>query len=402
MSDIIEEKLSKIKTKEMIFQVNTIINKKKSKDIDKIKIYNKNLYVYLVENSIKVYNINTFKEIANLKLPFNRGEKSFLKEYITIEILENEIVLIMADKKLYFYKINLKENKLNFLHYFSEVHHFCYLEQKKEIFLLTENILIGDYYGMAKSDLFGKIIFRNKENQPKIYYEYRPPNEVSEYTLFYEMSSRTPIHFSHFDGFNNDKYIINIWGYTDNWYYYNGQGDKDEEYNISIYSSDNLKELFDKKYYVDLRYVKISDFYFKKCYGDLSIFYYNEKENTINYINDITNIIYKHFNLLCNEKVQEFNINDEEEEYIKYEKKYFYLKKDMFGIFDANFLFIVDLSSNNILKKIEMKKNNNEELYINCLNIINKNGKEYLYLSVISQNKINYDIKTKIIHGVIL
>ena len=146
MSDIIEEKLSKIKTKEMIFQVNTIINKKKSKDIDKIKIYNKNLYVYLVENSIKVYNINTFKEIANLKLPFNRGEKSFLKEYITIEILENDIVLIMADKKLYFYKINLKENKLNFLHYFSEVHHFCYLEQKKEIFLLTENILIGDYY----------------------------------------------------------------------------------------------------------------------------------------------------------------------------------------------------------------------------------------------------------------
>ena len=186
------------------------------------------------------------------------------------------------------------------------------------------------------------------------------------------------------------------------WYYYNGEGDKDEEYNISIYSSDNLKELFDKKYYVDLRYVKISDFYFKKCYDDLTIFYYNEKENTINYINDITNIIYKHFNLLCNEKVQEFNINDEEEEYIKYEKKYFYLKKDMFGIFDANFLFIVDLSSNNILKKIEMKKNNNEELYINCLNIINKNGKEYLYLSVISQNKINYDIKTKIIHGVIL
>ena len=180
----------------------------------------------------------------------------------------------------------------------SEVHHFCYLQKKKKIFLLTENKLVGDYYGMAKSDLLGNIIFRNKDNQPRIYYDYKSPNKVNGDTLFWTMCSRTPIHFSQFDGFNNDKYILNIWGYTDNWYYYNHMGPRDEQYNISIYDSDNLKEIYNKEYNVDLRYVKITDSYFKKCYDDFSIFYYNEKTNTINYITNITNTIYKYFNLM--------------------------------------------------------------------------------------------------------
>ena len=103
---------------------------------------------------------------------------------------------------------------------------------------------------------------------------------------------------------------MNIWGFTDNWYYYNNMGPKDEEYNIAIYNSDNLEEIFNKDYNVDLRYVKITDIYFKKCYDDLSIFYYNEKENSINFINNITNIIYKHYNI-------QKPPNDEEENYIE-------------------------------------------------------------------------------------
>ena len=288
--ELIEERLKKAKKEEKIFQINSITDKKKSKDIDKLKIYNKKIYIYIVDNSIKVYDCNTFKEVSNLKLPFNRGKKSGFKEYVIADILENGIFLILADKKLYFYEINLKENQLKFMHYLSEVHHFCYLQKKKEIFLLTENTLVGDYYGMAKSDLFGNIIFRNKNNQPQIFYDFIPPKEVNADTLFYDMSSRTPIQYSKFDGFNNDKFIINICGYTDNFY-------RDENYNISIYNSDNLKEIFNKDYYVDLRYVKITDIYFKKCYDDLSIFYYNEKENSINYINNITDKIYKYFNI---------------------------------------------------------------------------------------------------------
>ena len=398
--DLIEEQLSKMKTKEMSLQVNNMISKKHSKEIDKLKIYNKNIYVYVVDNSIKVYNSITFKEISNLKLPFNRGEGCPFKEFIKIDILENDTVLILADKKLYFYQINLKENKLNFLYYMCEVHNFCYLQKKKEIFLLTEGTLIGDYYGMAKSDLLGNIIFRNKINQPKVYYEYKPPKEVSGDSIFFFSSSRSPIYFSEFDGFNNDKYIINIYGFTDNWYYSIGQGERDEQYSISIYNSDNLKELFDKKYDVDLRYVKITDFYFKKCYDDLSIFYYNEKANSINFINDISNIIYKDFNIICDEKAQKFDGNEEED--IKFKKEYFYLDNNMFGMFDGNFLFIVDLSTNDTIKKIEIKKNEKEEMEINNLCIFNKNGKEYLYITANYFNKENYSCNTKIIHGIII
>ena len=389
--ELIEEKLSKAEKEERTFQINNNIDKKSSKDIDRLKIYNKNIYVYIVDNSIKVYNSDTFKEISNLKLPFNRGEKSFDKEYIQVDILENGFVLILADKKLYFYEINLKENKLKFLQYLSEVYHFCYLQKKKEIFLLTENTLVGEYYGMAKSNLFGNIIFRNKKDQPKIYNEYISPKEVNGDTLFFNSCSRSPIHFSNFDGFNNDKYIINIWGYTDNWYYYQYHAPKDEQYNISIYNSDDLKEIFNKDYNVDLRYVKITDIYFKKCYDDLSIFYYNEKEKSINFITNLTDKIYKYFNILSNGEKQ---INSNEQS--------FYLKDDIFCIFNGCFLFIIDLSSKNVIKKIEMKANDNEEIEIKNLSLLKRNGKEYLYITINSFNNVNFEGKTKILNGIIL
>ena len=122
------------------------------------------MYAYILENKIIVYDINTFKEISNLNIPFKRGEMKPFKEYIAVEILENGIALILAYKHLYFYEINLKESQLKFLKYISEVYNFCILEEKKQIFLLTENTLVGDYYGMAKCDFSGKIIFRNKNN----------------------------------------------------------------------------------------------------------------------------------------------------------------------------------------------------------------------------------------------
>jgi hypothetical protein len=389
--ELFEEKLSRAKAEEPNFQMNSTIYKKGSKNIDKIKIYNKNIYVYIVDNSIKVYNSDTFKEISNLKLPFNRGEQSFDKEYIQVDILENGFVLILADKKLYFYEIDLGKNQLKFLRYLSEVYHFCYLQKKKEIFLLTENTLVGDYYGMAKSDVFGNIIFRNKKDQPQIYYEYKSPKEVNGDTLFFNSCSRSPIHFSNFDGFNNDKYIMNIWGYTDNWYYYQYHAPKDEKYNISIYNSDDLKEVFNKDYDVDLRYVKITDFYFKKCYDDLSIFYYNEKEKSINFITNITDKIYKYFNILSTGEKQ-----------ISSNEQSFYLKDDMFCIFNGFFLFIIDLSSKNAIKKIEMKTNDNEEIDIKNLSLLKRNGKEYLYITINTFNNVNYEGKTKILNGIIL
>ena len=132
-----EEQFSKLKTEEYTFQINAIIEKERSIEIDKLKIINEKIFVYVINNSIKVYNNKTFKLISILEIPFSRYKYEFLgpmKEFINVEILENDTVLILAEKKLYFYKINYKENKLNFLHYLSEIFHFCYLEKKKKYF----------------------------------------------------------------------------------------------------------------------------------------------------------------------------------------------------------------------------------------------------------------------------
>ena len=387
----IEEQLLKAKTEERNFQLNSSINKRRSKNIDKLKVYDKYIYAYILENAITVYDINTFKEIANLKIPFKRGEQNPFKEYIFVDILENGIALILAYKHLYFYEINLKESQLKFLKYISEVYHFCILEKKKEIFLLTENTLVGDYYGMAKCDFLGNITFRNKKDKPKIYSKYIEPKDVNGDTLFFQSTSRAPIHFDSYDSFNNEKFIINVWGYNDNWYHYSMGAPKDEKYNISVYDSENLKQLFKEEYEEDLRYVKINDNYFKKCRDDYKIFYYDEKSNKIIFMDNITNIIYKKFNVVYK------NINENMVYFVGEEKepdeKYFNLKNDKFCFFDGTFLFIIDLSKDFAIKKIDMKIK--DYLVINDICLLEKNGSQYLYISM-------FDKDNKIIKGYIL
>ena len=387
----IEEQLLKAKTEERNFQLNSSINKRRSKNIDKLKVYDKYIYAYILENAITVYDINTFKEIANLKIPFKRGEQNPFKEYIFVDILENGIALILAYKHLYFYEINLKESQLKFLKYISEVYHFCILEKKKEIFLLTENTLVGDYYGMAKCDFSGNITFRNKKDKPKIYSKYIEPKDVNGDTLFFQSTSRAPIHFDSFDSFNNEKFIINVWGYNDNWYHYSMGAPKDEKYNISVYDSENLKQLFKEEYEEDLRYVKINDNYFKKCRDDYKIFYYDEKSNKIIFMDNITNIIYKKFNVVYK------NINENMVYFVGEEKepdeKYFNLKNDKFCFFDGTFLFIIDLSKDFAIKKIDMKIK--DYLVINDICLLEKNGSQCLYISM-------FDKDDKIIKGYIL
>ena len=80
---------------------------------ERIKQINGNLYIYIFRESIKVYDCKTFKLKADLKLPFIRKEPLF-------DILDNEILIYMAAEKLYFYKINIAENKLEFM-YFSYI-----------------------------------------------------------------------------------------------------------------------------------------------------------------------------------------------------------------------------------------------------------------------------------------
>ena len=56
-----KENLDKLKAKINSFQINSVVKIK----ADKLQIVNGNLYVYLINDSIKVYDNKTFKELAN-------------------------------------------------------------------------------------------------------------------------------------------------------------------------------------------------------------------------------------------------------------------------------------------------------------------------------------------------
>ena len=70
----------------------------------------------------------------------------------------------------------------------------------------------------------------------------------------------------------------------------------------------------------------------------------------------------------------------------------------MFGIFNGNFLFIIDLSSKKIMKKIKI----NEEMKIINLSYVNRNGNEYLYMTIYVYGREHGVGGSKIIHGILL
>jgi hypothetical protein len=198
--DIVEKRLNSKESEEKGFQISTVIGKNRGEYniVNESKIINGNIYVYLIDKTIKVYNPKLLKEIATLKFPFKT--KLFV-------ITEENTIVALLDRKLYFYSFNLKENKLKFLLFLKEIFHFCYLKKKKEIIVLTENETKEGPTGLGKIDLFGNILYYNKQKIKK-FYDFEEPKPYQQ--DFFMMSSRAPIIFSNFDGLNDDKYIINI------------------------------------------------------------------------------------------------------------------------------------------------------------------------------------------------
>ena len=257
-----------------------------------------------------------------MKLPFIRKEP-------LLDILDNEVLIYFAAEKLYFYKINIAENKLEFMHYLSNICNFLFLPKRKEIFLLTESYCPDENkpYGMAKCDLMGNIIFTNKIT-PKTIHEFVEPEKIDNSILTHVVSNTR--NFSAFYGLCDEKYIINICGLFNDWYDYKIQwGQTEVSSTINIYKVDALKEILDEKHEKYLDYLKIGDNLFKFKEKEI-IFFYNEKDNKIEYINNI-------FNYLNNITDNKLNKNYEEvfhemEYNIKnnYEQKYFYLSDKLF------------------------------------------------------------------------
>lgn len=399
-----KENLEQLKANINHFQINTIVHI----NADKLFFINGKIYIYLVNNSIKIYDCETLKEIANLKIPFERKKLIF-------EILENGVLVIFAAEKLYFYLINIEKNELSFMHYLSGIYNFCYLKKRKELFLLTE---LGSYeekmvdWGMAKSDLKGNIIFANKI-KPKIHYEFISPEPINQCDFPTHVIYNNK-NFSQFNGFNDDKYIINISGYINSWYDYKIDfGDTEIRFDTSIFNADNFNKLLDEEDNCnDLEYYKITDNLFKYV-SQKGSFYYNEKDNKIEYIDDIFNYINKAFSLtyqkqkrdktryLTSEEHESNEINNNNQEF-----KYFYLDDYMFAVFDRKYyLYIISLSTqNNIVKRIELNWiRDNKYINPDIKNIIyyKSDKKEYLYLSFKGKDKKTKKIKNQIIHGII-
>ena len=227
--------------------------------------------------------------------------------------------------------------------------------------------------GMAKVDLSGNILLY-KSKKPKIIKKFKSP-KVIERDLFMEMISyKFPTQYSYFNGFNQDKYIINVSGYSDNYYSRFGSPPI-EEYTVQILNSENLDEIFREEYKSSMKYKKIGDNLFKVLNQDQNfeeneneLFFYDEKENKI--------------------KIFENKIGGQ----------YFYINDETFAIFQyPHTINIVDLSKNDIIKKFTLKEENSR---INLKNICyyNLDKKEYVYLIMDCYNE-ELNGKSKIIIG---
>jgi hypothetical protein len=179
--------------------------------------------------------------------------------------------------------------------------------------------------------------------------------------------------------------------------------------------------LFKKNQTDDLSCNQIADNLFTYIEQDGS-FFYNEKENKIDYIDNIYNCIIKCFpnneksDLYNKEKIKNFYLNNDMFHlyYLNNQKsnlynskkiKYFYLTNDMFAIFDGNYyLYIVNLSKeNNSVQKIQLNWIKDKYIFPEIKDLIySKVGQnEYLYISFKAQDKKTENVINLIVNGII-
>ena len=219
--------------------------------------------------------------------------------------------------------------------------------------------------------------------------------------------------FNKFIGFNDDKYIINVSGYESDWYDYKiGWVENEIRFDISIFNADNFNELLEENYNDYLECCKISDNLFKFVYQKGS-FYYNEKDNKIEYIDNIFNYIRKPFGQTCQNKNKKKNLyssNEDDEIYSEKKNKeyrYFYLNDDMFAVFDEKYyLYIINLSAENkIVKRIELKWLKDDkytDLDIKDIIYYTSDKEEYLLFLLMAKDKKTGKKINQIINGIIL
>ena len=325
-------------------------------DNDSKMIKEKYIFLYNYPNIIKVYDCIQFKRVALLKLPITPTK---------YQIIDINHILIYSRNKLYCYSINLLESKLIFKFIILDVYLFTYLQEKKEILIITQKD--RDF---MRLNLEGEIKMKPK-NITKIFFDEKEVEKNNQTDSDDEDTIDDAYisngYFNFLDGFNKDKYVFKYFGY------YLSSGDpydaySEEYYDITIFNIENMKERTSSESSIYGMCKKLTDTLFIDEDGNEPIIYYDEKENIIKYLDNIFK-----------------------------GGKYFSLdKKSKIAIFiQPDILYLIDFIKET---KKSIKLNQSYEIS-NILNIgyYYEQGNEFLFLLIRNQNFICDIIKGKII-----
>ena len=345
------------------YEMKMLLDKKSnSLEINGSLIKEKNIYLFTYPKIMEIYDCITFKIISKFELPIKPDK---------YEIIDNNYILIYEKHKLYCYSINLSENKLIFIFGVNDVYLSKYLKEKKEIL-----IKLHKAKGFSRINLKGQIMFYEEE-KPEIYFQIdeslknkNKENKASknEDDLDFEYIEDTYLQDNsdnYINSFNKDKYIIQFFGY------YLSSADpyddySEEEFNISVYETESMKEIFSSDNLSYNYYKKLNDMLFVSEDGYKPVFFYDDNKKEIKVL----------------------DLNDE--------GKFFSLgQENKIALFtEPNIIHLIDFSTG-IKKSIKLNEKYNNDNIIN-IGYYSENENEYLYL-VISQNYKRCMIKVRIL-----
>ena len=317
-------------------------------------IIGKEIFLFTNPNIIRIYDCITLKKNNQFELPITP---------IKYEIVNNNHILIYNKHILYCYPMDFSSNKLLFKFFVPDIFLFKYLKERKEIL-----IQLKKDQTFNRINLEGIIEFCSSSNL-KVYFNLNEIDKEEKNIMEDDYLGDAYLPSSYYrniHGFDKDKYFLKFFGYC------LSSGDpyddySEEYYNITIYNSDNMDEIYSNDIIDCLGCKKLTDNLFTGIDGNEPIFYYNETEKKIIFLKDILNG--KYFSLNSENKIAVF---------VK-----------------PNIIYLIDFEKE--IKRCVMLKESYDDYNVLKIGYYCDKGKEYLFLII---NNVQY--QRQIIKGQIL
>ena len=317
-------------------------------------INGKEIFLFTRPNIIKIYDCITLKKIYQFELPITP---------IKYEITNNNHILIYNNHILYCYFMDFSDGKLIFKFFVPDIFLFKYLKERKEILIQLKKA-----QAFSRINLEGIIQFCGS-NDLKVYFNINEIDKEKNKDTEYDYIDDAYLPSSYYRciyGFDKDKYILKFFGYClssgDPYDDYN-----EEYYNISIYNTDKMEEIYsnDISYYLGCK--KLTDNLFTDIDGNEPIFFYNNTEKKIIFLENVLNG--KYFSLYNENKIVVF---------VK-----------------PNIAYIIDFEKE--IKKCITLKENYDDYNVLKIGYYCDKGKEYLFLLINNEKYQRQIIKGQIL-----